>query len=183
MNTEKFVKNVTDQVKELQLKLGYAREVVRLYYPASSLNILLDMEGKGAEELVRLMNGEPALTEGCLGRLEFSVHKDRVEVHVPPEGVQYVHECVETPAFLKDIIAYFQTHHHGSIQEICQVFAAHSQEYHCEKMPEGAEFDYVVYFEDSTVDEYYYCVREEMDHTIYHRFTREDYLLLNENAG
>lgn len=33
MNREKLLKNMTDQVKEAQLKLGYAKETVRLYYP------------------------------------------------------------------------------------------------------------------------------------------------------
>ena len=28
---------MTDQVKEAQLKLGYAKETVRLYYPVDSL--------------------------------------------------------------------------------------------------------------------------------------------------
>lgn len=176
MNTEKFLKNITDQVKELQIKLGYAREVVRLYYPAASLNVLLGLEGRTAGELAALMNREPSLTEGRLGRLEFSVHKERVEVHVPPEGVQYVHDCVETPSFLKDMIEFFQNHHHGTLEEICGIFASYSENYHCDRMPEGADFDYVIYFEDSSIDEYYYCIKEEMDHTIYHRFTKEDYL-------
>lgn len=182
MNTEKFIRNIIDQVKELQLKLGYVREAVRLYYPASSLRLLLETEGKSAAELVRLMSGEPAFTEGRLGRLEFSADRERIEVRIPPEGVQYVHESVETPGFLKDIIEYFQTHHHGTIQEICRVFQAHGA-YRCEKMPEGSDFDYAVSFQDSSVDEYYYCIREEMDHTIYHRFTREDYRLLNEGGS
>ena len=37
MNREKLLKNMTDQVKEAQLKLGYAKETVRLYYPVDSL--------------------------------------------------------------------------------------------------------------------------------------------------
>ena len=41
-------------------------------------------------------------------------------------------------------------------------------------------FDYVLYFKDKTVDAYYYCIKEEMGHTIYHRFTKEDYQLLRE---
>ncbi len=176
MNTEKFIKNITDQVKELQIKLGYVKEVVRLYYPAASLNTLLGLEGKTARELEELLNHEQTLAEGPLGRLEFSARGNRVEVHVPPEGVEYVHDCVETPPFLRDIIGFFQNHHHGTIEEICGIFASYSRDYHCDRMPEGSDFDYAVYFEDSSIDEYCYCIKEEMEHTIYHRFTREDYL-------
>ena len=43
-----------------------------------------------------------------------------------------------------------------------------------EKKPEGSDFDEVLYFKDASVDAYYYCVKEEMGHTIYHRFTKED---------
>ena len=41
MNRERLIKNMTDQVKEAQLKLGYAPETVRLYYPVASLNEIL----------------------------------------------------------------------------------------------------------------------------------------------
>ena len=41
-------------------------------------------------------------------------------------------------------------------------------------MPESCDFDVVFYFDDWKIDAYYYCVKEEMGHTIYHRFTRED---------
>ena len=41
MNRECLIKNMTDQVKEAQLKLGYAPETVRLYYPVASLNEIL----------------------------------------------------------------------------------------------------------------------------------------------
>ncbi len=40
------------------------------------------------------------------------------------------------------------------------------------------DFDYVLYYCNREIDEYYYCVKMEMGHTIYHRFTKEDYELL-----
>ncbi len=33
-------------------------------------------------------------------------------------------------------------------------------------------------FDDAEYDAYYYCVKMEMGHTIYHRFTKEDYQML-----
>ena len=41
--------------------------------------------------------------------------------------------------------------------------------------PIGMDFDYVIYFTDSSIDAYDYCIREEMGHTIYHRFARADF--------
>ena len=42
----------------------------------------------------------------------------------------------------------------------------------------GTDFDYAVYFDDAEYDAYYYCIKMEMGHTIYHRFTKEDYQML-----
>ena len=42
-------------------------------------------------------------------------------------------------------------------------------------MTPGTDFDYAVYFDDAEYDAYYYCVKMEMGHTIYHRFTEADY--------
>ena len=47
--------------------------------------------------------------------------------------------------------------------------------YECRQMPDGMDFDYVIYFTDSSIDAYDYCIREEMGHTIYHRFARADF--------
>ena len=159
-----------DQVKELQIKLGYAKETVRLYYPLSSLEMLV---GTSAD-LIGELNDEISLQNCGLGQVKFTLHKSRVEVNIPPEGTEYVHQHVEASAFLVDLIDLFQKHHHCEMEDVRAVFARHGN-YVSEKMPEGTDFDYVMYFEDQTVDEYYYCIKMEMGHTIYHRFMREDY--------
>ena len=55
MNREKLLKNMTDQVKEAQLKLGYAKETVRLYYPVDSLNTILGSNAKDEQEMLTLL--------------------------------------------------------------------------------------------------------------------------------
>ena len=55
MNREKLLKNMTDQVKEAQLKLGYAKETVRLYYPVDSLNTILGSNAKDDQEMLTLL--------------------------------------------------------------------------------------------------------------------------------
>ena len=60
----------------------------------------------------------------------------------------------------------------------CACFAQFDKAYHCDQMDPGTDFDYAVYFDDETYDAYYYCIKMEMGHTIYHRFTEADYLAL-----
>lgn len=178
MNREKLIKNVTDQIKEAQIKLGYAKETVRLYYTVSSLNALLETEFADADTMREALQEQFASADEHLGRLSFRIHQGRIEVSVPPEGALYVHEHVEATPFLVDLIDFFQQHHHCRIKDICNVFERYSPEYVCEKMAEGMDFDYVIYFRDRSIDSYYYCIKAEMGHTIYHRFTREDYMAL-----
>ena len=52
MDKIKFHENLIDQIKEAQLKLGFAKETIRLYYPAASLCRLLNIECQSGEELV-----------------------------------------------------------------------------------------------------------------------------------
>ncbi len=37
------------------------------------------------------------------------------------------------------------------------------------------EFNYLIYFEDGTPDDSYYCFTEEGGHLIYHRFSKNAY--------
>ncbi|MDO4321740.1 MAG: DUF3877 family protein [Lachnospiraceae bacterium] len=178
MDKEKLIKNIADQVKEAQIKLGYAKETVRLYYTVPSLNALLGTEFADAETMKGVLQELFASEDERLGQLSFKIHQGRIEVSVPPEGVTYVHEQVEAEPFLVDLIDFFRQHHHCRIKDICSVFERHSPEYVCEKMAEGMDFDYVIYFRDRSIDAYYYCIKAEMGHTIYHRFTREDYMAL-----
>lgn len=174
MNIEQLQKNMIDQIKEAQIKLGYARETIRLYYPAESLQALLEVPGMEVERIAALLEQEYASGGSVLGRPEFRVHAGRLEVGILPSGVEYVHQQVAEPAFLKDMIALFQKNHHCGIEEIRAVFEGYSSDYTCQKMPEGTDFDYVLYFTDRSIDEYAYCIKEEMGHTIYHRFTQAD---------
>lgn len=180
MNQERLVQNIIDQIKEAQIKLGYIKETVRLYYPAESICDLLVMNETNASKLLEMLQADEKLAGTGLGQLKFAVHDGRIEVSVPPQGAEYVHRNVEDPDFLREMIELFAKHHGCTKTEICEVFEKYSKDYVCRSMPEGMDFDYVLYFRDETIDPYYYCVKEELGHTIYHRFTREDYRRLFE---
>lgn len=178
MNTEKLVKNIIDQIKEAQIKLGYMRESMRFYYPLSSINSMLDMDFESTGELISYIHSKNILDNTIIGKLLLSIYEDRIEVSVSADGVTYVYENIPSPPFLTDIINLFATHHSTGIDEIRSVFEKYSNDYVCERMPVGWDFDYVMYFKDKSIDEYYYCIKNEMHHTIYHRFSKEDFQML-----
>ena len=175
MQVCKLERDLIDQIVELQVKLGYAYESTRFYYKVSSLNAMLGTDATSATALCELLEQSHALETSPLGEVRFGVHEDRIEVRIGPEGSKYVHEQVETPAFLQDLIDLFIAKHHPSKQDIVSLFAKHSSTYVVDDMPQGSEFDYAIHFGDAAVDAHYYCFKEEMGHVIYHRFAKEDY--------
>lgn len=186
MDIKGLIGNIIEQIKEAQLKLGFAKEAIRLYYPPEELCSLLripwdsesepDGEQLREEELTALLNGEAALTDTELGKICFSLCRDgRIEVRISPDGAAYVHENIPDPPFLTSIIELFREKHDLTIEEICACFAQFGNHYVCERMEPEAEFDYALHFAGGKPDPWYYCVKMEMGHTIYHRFREEDY--------
>lgn len=175
MKAEKLIQNIIDQIKEAQLKLGFARETMRLYFPVDSINAIMENNYSDSKELLNALEQDEKLKNSVLGNITFSGHDGRIEVRIPPEGVVYVKTNVYDPLFLKKLLQLFENNHHLTIEEICECFASVDVHYRCSKMKPGSDFDYVLYFENKQIDPYYYCVKMEMGHTIYHRFVRADY--------
>lgn len=193
-NTAALLQNMIDQISEAQIKLGYARETIRLYFPAASLRSLLEMPPENAssqelpsddtasDDLLDYLQKEPSLRSGVLGDLQFRRRGSRFEVSVPPEGSEYVFRNVRPSDFLTDLIGLFREHHSCTTEQIRSVFEKYSTDVCCEQMPEGSDFDYVLYFRDGRIDPYYYCIHQEMGHTIYHRFLKKDWMQLMTTA-
>ncbi|MGN0435439.1 MAG: DUF3877 family protein [Wujia sp.] len=181
MDKDKLIENLTEQIKEIQLKLGYAEETIRLYFPIQSMCNILQTVLLSGKELLALLKEEKKFEDTVLGKLNFSLCRDnRIEVCIPASGAAYVHEQVTDPPFLKSIIELFQKNHRLTIDEICDCFAKFNKSFKCKKMKPEKDFDYVIYFPDHNPDSWYYCIKIEMGHTIYHRFTEADYCLLIE---
>lgn len=175
MDKERFITYMIEQIKEAQLKLGFAKEVIRLYIPAESLSRILQCQNGNGEELLAALERESWFTDTKLGTIRFSLCKDgRIEVCIPPEGAAYVNTLPDPP-FLAGLVTMFGTNHCLTVEEICAYFAGFNPRYICRKMEPGMDFDYVLYFPDGQPDAWYYCIRTELGHTIYHRFTKEDY--------
>lgn len=166
-----FLQNVVDQIKEAQIKLGYEKESIRLYYPIQEME---DITGASfvLEEFIQQY--KTADNEG-IGPIDIHVLNHRLEICISAEGVEYIHNCISTPRFLIDIVDLFKTHH-ISLEDIHTLFGRYSKDYVCIQMMDTEDFDYMFRFKDSSIDSYYYCIKFEMGHTIYHRFTKAAYL-------
>ncbi len=170
MNFERLEQNITDIVTEQQLKLGYRREKIRIYYPLLSLNRLLGTD----QDIPKMKAALAAFRDRVRDRFgEIGITEDsgRFCILLPPEGNAYIHQCNADHSFLENLILI--TGRHGCrIGEVLDLFrSCHA---HIEKTEHG-EFDYLAYFEDGEPDNFRYCLTEEHDHVIYHRFTPEDY--------
>lgn len=183
-NYDNLQRSLIDVIKEEQAKLGYYREDIRLYYPLSSLNHFFGTN-VGADEMQRILDGtgeqdhtpiaagmNEALSDK-LGMVEVSHRGDRFCFHIPPEGVEYVHENTTENEFIRELVQ-LVAKHGCTIEEVYQLFTKHSGHVRREPMENG-EFDVRIWFEDVAEDPYYYCFKQEGEHMIYHRFLPADY--------
>lgn len=183
-NYDNLQRSLIDVIKEEQAKLGYYREDIRLYYPLSSLNHFFGTN-VGADEMQRILDGtgeqdhtpiaagmNEALSDK-LGMVEVSHRGDRFCFHIPPEGVEYVHENTTENEFIRELVQ-LVAKHGCTIEEVYQLFTKHSGHVRREPMENG-EFDVRIWFEDDAEDPYYYCFKREGEHMIYHRFLPADY--------
>ena len=122
MKLEALIQNMTDQIKEAQLKLGYARETMRLYYPLSSLNAMLEMQETDIRELAKKIRHDLEAKKEKMGDTQIRIHADRIVFTIPPDFVEYVHEQVPEPPFLKELIQLFREKHACTKEEITAVF-------------------------------------------------------------
>ena len=169
---DRLLQSIVDALEEGQLKLGYRREAVRLYYPLSSLNALLGAS-YGGEEMERALARFAAAHRDALGELGVSRKGDRFCIAVPPEGAAYVHAHTDENGFLAELIRTV-SRHGATLDDVLAVFRRQSDRVLVTPMRNG-EFDYLVRFEDGVPNAYYYCIALEPEHVSYHRFTREDY--------
>jgi hypothetical protein len=169
---KRLEENICDVVKEQQIKLGYMREVIRLYYPLQTLNSFLKTD-LGKEDMHNALLEFSGEVSGRLGKIEVSNNGERFCLCLPEEASEYVHENIPQEDFICELIE--TVSRHGIlIEDVIAVFRKYSDRVHVEKM-EDEDFDYLVYFEDGKPDAFRYCLTKEGEHVIYHRYTEEDF--------
>lgn len=164
--------SLRDAVEEAQLKLGYRREAMRLYYPLSSLCALtgIKTDAAGMEAVLRRFAEEE---QNLFGEIAVSRQGDRFCLTVPPEGAQRIHEQADAQGFLAQLLAAV-SRPGAHLADALAVFSRFSDGVVVRAM-RGEEFDTLVYFARGEPNAYRYCFKQEPCHLIYHRFTPEDY--------
>lgn len=173
MDFARLEKNIIDVITEEQLKLGYRSEIIRLFYPLKSLNRLLGTDST-IEKMQENLQQFVELAKDRLGELRFSNTGDRFGIIIPPQGADYVHSNMKDAGFIAEFVELI-SRHGIKMEDVFALFHKYSDRVCIERM-ENNDFDYLVYFEDGTPDDYRYCLTDEGCHIIYHRFTPEDYI-------
>ena len=172
MELTRLEKNITDNIKEAQLKLGFDNRPMSLNYTLGSLKNLL-----GAAPSKDVLSSFADFTVSRLGRLSFHDIKGGICITIPAEGTAYVNGLTGYD-FLEELIR--KVGSHGiSIDDVTAVFKRYSENAVIENSA-SEDFDILAYFPDKCPDEYLYCLTEEPCigggcHVIYHRFIREDF--------
>lgn len=167
--------NIVDVIKEEQIKLGYRKEKIRLYYPLSSLNTIFGTQVDDVEMAGKLSKYFAELKD-IFGEVEISCQNNRFCINLPEQASEYVHNHTEKEGFLYDFINAIAKHD-VVIEEVLQVFRKYSDNVYFKKIADE-DFDYLVYFIDGQPDSYRYCLTEEGHHLIYHRYTKADFVEL-----
>ena len=167
-----LAQNIIDVLEEGQLKLGYRREAVRLYYPLASLNAFF----ASSYDRARMHDALTRFAEAhrdTFGDIAISRKGDRFCLTIPPEGVERVHANLDEHGFLAEFIRAIERHG-TTLEELLAVFRRYSDDVIMQPLHNG-EFDYLIYFAGGKPDAYRYCIAEEPCHLTYHRFTKADY--------
>lgn len=172
MNYKRLEKNIIDNIKEAQIKLGFDNRPMSLNYAESSLKNLL-----GTDNVESALEDFSVSVADRLGEITFRKIKIGFCVTVSEKGTSYVNS-LDRFEFIEEFVNTVRKH--GiSIDDVIAVFKKYSDNVVIEEKHNG-EFDYLIYFADGVPDDYYYCItlEEEIDghiHITYHRFIKEDY--------
>lgn len=173
MNLDRLKNTLYEMIKEQQIKLGFAEETVRLYFPKESLYNMLELSKEDKEETLKTaLHLLKEKVKGELGEIRITRKEDRFCIAVSSKGSRFVHEQVEESPFLVELIHLFRRHE-ITIDDVKQVFDDTKREYICEKQMDG-EFDYLIHFKETKEDPYYYCVTFNNGHASYHRFHKSE---------
>ncbi len=160
-------------IKEVQIKLGYEEEVIRFYYPEKALTNLLGISGEPDREIKTVIEGFKKYVRERLGNIRILKSRERFCFEIPPEGVKYVWENIQDNGFLKEFIETVEMPH-TTLEDILNVFQKYTDGRVCCMTSRDEECDYIIFFEDPSVDNYRYYVKFHGNHITYHRFLSDD---------
>lgn len=166
-------KNIMDTIHEGQVKIGYDNSSIQIYYNLPSLEALLGVYIPSVKEMDVLMKVFQSQIEDTLGPVKITRQAERYCFTVPEKGTKYIFDTYEDNTFLKELIETTQKKD-CTMDDILTVFKKQSPDVVCQKT-EDAEFDYVIYYKDKSIDEFIYCFNIGQMGVYYHRFIEADY--------
>lgn len=168
-------RNIYDTVKEWEIKIGYRKEALRLYYPEESL---LELLSTNSVELPLKIKEFCCQMKGKLGDIEIKETEERGRycVKIPPEGTQYIHKNISENVFLKALLRVITTPD-KKLEDALKVFQSFSKKVSVDKETKS---EWAVWFTDGNPDVYVYYIEEDAFGLEYHRFTKEAYARLKE---
>ena len=174
MNYLRLENNVISVIKEALLKLGYESHAIGVNYTEPSLCHLL---GCKPEELKELLNGFCDCCAEKFGEVSYAEREGGYRLDIPSQGVDYVHSLLSDDEFLASFIRTVRKPG-CTIEDVKNVFLSYSSAVHFEEVDNG-EFDWLIYFENGDIDDFWYCLHDDGLQLEYHRFIKEDYLDFN----
>ncbi|MCD7826226.1 MAG: DUF3877 family protein [Clostridiaceae bacterium] len=180
MKEQALERHILDTVKEWQIKIGYQRESMRLYYPNSSIAELLELpKNTSQKELSAALQQFRDTVSPRLGEIAVSFDGGRCCLEISEKGCEYIHQHVEASAFFLQFIDTIMKKP-CTLERIQECFAGFDKNYHYEQMVCHG-LGHVFYFDDQRIDPYVYCVEMDESFATYHRFTRQEYNALAES--
>ena len=171
---DRMLKNLADVVQEAQLKIGYDRHPITLYYPAESVARQLGC-AEDADAVGQALAGFGAYSAAKMGAIDVARDDKRFCFRISADAVGYIHENIPESGFLRDFLG-VMCGLEVTLPAIEAVFRKYSDKVVCEPIPDNEEFNYLLYFADGQPDDYRYCIALEDDGcAVYHRFTPADY--------
>lgn len=177
--------HISDTVKEWQIKIGYRKEAMNLYYPEESLKDMLGLSEESTEEALKdaleLFKEE---TKERLGNVQVSEKAHRYCIEISEEGCEYIHTNVPDSEFLKAFLKVVTglMPDFAAVRSCFEDSAKEQQETFAEQDHGTDGMGRVFYFkgndatpESSKIDRYVYCVELDDFGMTYHRFTWHDY--------
>ena len=179
MNFTRLEKDITENVREAQQKLGFEHRPLHLNYINSTLCHLLGTK-LSDQELAEIFPELSAFTAERLGNITASPIKDGLCLTIPAEGTEWVYSTTTGNEFICALVEKARSAHEniGSFLEVFYSFAGKDNVEVREVSND--EFDLLVYFRSGVPNNYRYCINTEPFpnghfHITYHRFIPEDY--------
>lgn len=170
-------RNLEAMIHEGIVKIGYRRgEKQSIYYDYDLLVYLLNIEpeqGNTRMDIMPILREFQVFIEKYWGKINIDMENNRYKFNLPANAIAYIHEKNKDNLFLSDLIGALGEKG-CTLDDILKVFHKYSNEVICEES-NNSEFNHVIYFEDTNIDEFKYCFTFGEMGRYYHRLTPFDY--------